>query len=98
VAVDLRKGSPTYLRWFGLELSESNLLILYIPSGFAHGFVALEDGTIFSYKCSSEYNRESEGGIRWDDPDIGISWPKGRIEVSEKDSSLPYWHDQKVEL
>ena len=98
VAVDLRKGSPTYLKWFGLELSASNRLMLYIPGGFAHGFLAWEEDTIFSYKCSSAYNRESEGGIRWDDPDLGISWPDGQIHVSDKDAALPYWREQKVEF
>jgi dTDP-4-dehydrorhamnose 3,5-epimerase len=98
VAVDLRKDSSTYLKWFYLELSAGNRLMLYIPVGFAHGFLALEDDTIFAYKCSAEYDRESEGGIRWDDPDIDISWPEVRIHVSEKDASLPYWRDEKVEL
>jgi dTDP-4-dehydrorhamnose 3,5-epimerase len=98
VAVDLRKGSPTYLKWFGLELSAESGSILYIPAGFTHGFLALEDDTAFVYKCSLEYNRESEGGIRWDDPDINISWPAEQIEVSEKDASLPYWREQKVEF
>ena len=98
VAVDLRKGFPTYLKWFGLELSSQNSLMLYVPAGFAHGFLALEDDTVFAYKCSLEYNRESEGGIRWDDPDINISWPAEQIEVSEKDASLPYWREEKVEF
>lgn len=98
VAVDLRKGSPTFLKWFALELSASNRLMLYIPGGFAHGFLALEDGTMFAYKCSSEYDRDSEGGIRWDDPDLAIPWPDGRIHVSDKDASLPYWRAEKVQL
>ena len=98
VAVDLRKDSPTYLKWFGLELSSENGLMLYIPAGFAHGFLALENDTMFAYKCSLEYNRESEGGIRWDDPDINISWPVEGIEVSEKDATLPYWRETKVEF
>lgn len=98
VGVDLRGGSPTYLTWFGLELSSANALMLYIPAGFAHGFVALEDDTVFAYKCSAEYDRRSEGGIRWDDPDIGISWPIEQIEVSDRDASMSYWREQKVEL
>lgn len=98
VGVDLRGGSPTYLTWFGLELSAANALMLYIPAGFAHGFVALEDDTVFAYKCSAEYDRRSEGGIRWDDPDIGISWPIEQIEVSDRDASMSYWREQNVEL
>ena len=98
VAVDLRKGSSTYLKWFGLELSGSDGRMLYIPACFAHGFVALEDDTVFIYKCSAEYDRRSEGGIRWDDPDIAIAWPTDKVEVSERDASLPYWREQKVEL
>jgi len=98
VALDLRKGSSTYLKWFGLELSGSDGRMLYIPAGFAHGFVALEDDTMFIYKCSAEYDRRSEGGIRWDDPDIAIAWPTDTVEVSERDASLLYWREQKVEL
>ncbi len=98
VAVDLRKGSPSYIKWFGLELSSENGSMLYIPAGFSHGFLALENDTVFAYKCSLEYNRESEGGFRWDDPDINISWPAEQIEVSEKDASLPYWREEKVEF
>ena len=98
VTVDLRKGSATYLKWFGLELSAKNGLMLYIPAGFAHGFLALENDMVFSYKCSLEYNRDSEGGIRWDDPDINISWPAEQIEISPKDASLPYWREEKVEF
>ena len=98
VAVDLRKASPTYLKWFGLELYSKNGSMLYIPAGFAHGFLTLENDTVFAYKCSLEYNRESEDGIRWDDLDINISWPAEQIEVSEKDASLPYWREEKVEF
>ena len=90
--------SAIYLKWFGLELSSENGSMLYIPAGFAHGFLALENDTVFTYKCSLEYNRESEGGIRWDDPDINISWPAEQIKVSEKDATLPYWREVKVEF
>ena len=98
VAVDLRKGSPSYLKWLGLELSPENGLMLYIPAGFAHGFLALENDTVLAYKCSLEYNRESEGGIRWDDPDINISWHAEGIEVSAKDATLSYWREDKAEF
>ncbi len=89
VAVDLRKSSETFGTWYGLELSAENRLQLWIPVGFAHGFVALEEGTELQYKCSSEYAPSSEGGIRWDDPVLGIKWPLKGAVVSEKDGRLP---------
>jgi len=93
VAVDLRPGSPTLGKWFGLELSEANRTMFYIPPGFAHGFVTLEDDTEFLYKCTAEYHKASEGGIRWDDPKLAIAWPKLDVAplVSEKDAILPLW-------
>ena len=90
VAIDLRLGSATYGRWHGVELSEENHLMFYIPAGFAHGFVALEDGTELQYKCSAEYNAASDGGVRWDDPDLAIEWPIKDVLVSPKDAALPY--------
>ena len=89
VAVDLRKGSSSFGRWHGLELSENNLRMLYIPEGFAHGFISLMDNTHLLYKCSSEYNPSYDSGIRWDDPEISISWPAASPLVSEKDAVLP---------
>ena len=91
VAVDIRPGSPTRGQWFGLELSEENKTLFYIPPGFAHGFVALEDGTEFLYKCTAGYHKESEGGIRWDDHDLAVGWPDLGMSflVSEKDAVLP---------
>lgn len=89
VAVDIRPDSPTFRQWVGVELSGENHRMLYIPSGFAHGFVALEDETHFVYKCTAEYDKASEGGIRWDDPDIAVEWPRGEVLVSEKDAALP---------
>ncbi len=90
VAVDLRKNSPTYKRWFGIELSDENMLIVYIPEGFAHGFLALEDSDFF-YKVTEFYHPEYDGGIRWDDPEIGIKWPVAKdLIISEKDKKLPY--------
>lgn len=75
VAVDIRRGSPHFGRWFGAELTAENRRQLWIPEGFAHGFVALEDDTHFLYKTTDVYARDCEGAIRWDDPAIGIEWP-----------------------
>lgn len=90
VAVDLREGSPTYGRWDGVILSEKNHKQFFIPKGFAHGFVALEDDTIFQYKCDNPYNKESEDAIAWNDIDINIQWGRminiNDIILSEKDS------------
>jgi dTDP-4-dehydrorhamnose 3,5-epimerase len=85
VAVDLRKNSGTYGKWESVVLSEENKLMLYIPEGFAHGFLVLEDYTVFQYKCTNYYNRESERGIIWNDPDLGINWGIDNPLVSEKD-------------
>ncbi|HOT45134.1 MAG TPA: dTDP-4-dehydrorhamnose 3,5-epimerase [Spirochaetota bacterium] len=90
VAVDIRKGSPTYRRWVGVELSEENKLMIFIPPGFAHGFVALTDDVHIMYKCTEEYDAALDGGIRWDDPDIGVAWPVKDPVVSDKDRVLPY--------
>jgi dTDP-4-dehydrorhamnose 3,5-epimerase len=90
VVVDLRVGSPTFGRWSGFTLSGETLHQLYIPPGFAHGFCALQDGTIFSYKCTEAYHPEAEFGIRFDDPDLGIRWPLDTPVVSEKDGRFPY--------
>lgn len=87
VAVDIRKNSPTYGQYYGVELSEKNKTILYIPEGFAHGFVTLEDNTIFLYKCSRFYNKESEDSIFWNDPDIKIPWNISNPILSEKDKN-----------
>jgi len=92
VAVDLREGSSTYGQWYGIVLNESNMTMLYIPQGFAHGFVVLSETADFVYKVTAEYNSKAEGGIKWNDPDIAIEWPidyKMAI-VSEKDAVLPY--------
>lgn len=86
VAVDLRRGSPTFGQWVGALLSAENHRQLWIPAGFAHGFAALQDGTEFLYKTTAFYNQPSERSIRWDDPDIGIRWPlDDQPIVSEKD-------------
>lgn len=91
-AVDLRRDSPTFGKWEGFCLTAENRRMLYIPKGFAHGFLALEEDTLFSYLCGDRYDPESEGGIRWDDPQIGVKWPLERVEqviLSEKDAALP---------
>jgi dTDP-4-dehydrorhamnose 3,5-epimerase len=75
VAVDIRRGSPSFGRWFGALLSEENHLQLYVPEGFAHGFCVLSETALFSYKCTDFYNPKAEYSLRFDDPDIGISWP-----------------------
>ena len=92
VAVDLREGSPTFGKWEGFELTSENRHLLYIPKGFAHGFLALEEGTLFSYLCGDRYDPKTDGGIRWNDPDIAVEWPTHLVEqliVSEKDTALP---------
>ena len=93
VAVDLRVGSSSYRRWYGVELSAENHLMLYLPPGFAHGFLTLSDKAHFLYKCTDEYDKASEAGIRWDDPDIGIEWPMRDVVVSERDAALPFIKD-----
>ena len=99
VAVDLRAQSATFGRFFGLELSEENHRALYIPPGFAHGFYALSDRAQFSYKCTAYYAPHSEGGVRWNDPTIGVPWPlDGPPLLSPKDEQLPLLADAKVPL
>jgi dTDP-4-dehydrorhamnose 3,5-epimerase len=95
VAVDLRKGSPTFGTWCAVELSADNHLLFWIPEGFAHGFLALEDDTELLYKCTAEYNPTSDGGVRWNDPDIGVAWPQIGVSplISSKDAVLPLLKD-----
>ncbi|OGI00433.1 MAG: dTDP-4-dehydrorhamnose 3,5-epimerase [Candidatus Melainabacteria bacterium GWF2_37_15] len=90
VAVDVRPDSSYYKKWFGIELSEENKTMLYIPEGFAHGFVVLSDVAEVIYKASNEYSAAHDAGIRWDDPEIGIDWPIQNTIVSEKDKKLPF--------
>ena len=88
VAVDIRKGSPTFGQHVAVELTEDNHRQLFVPRGFAHGFVVLTDEVVFQYKCDNFYAPESEGAIAWNDPDLGIDWkvPADRIILSEKDT------------
>ncbi len=91
VAVDIRPDSETYLEWFGIELSEENRTMFYVPAGFAHGFLTLKDDTEFLYKCTAEYHKASEAGIRYNDPKLAIKWPDlgTAALVSTKDDVLP---------
>ena len=96
VAVDLREGSETFGKWKGFYLTAENRQMLYIPRGFAHGFLALEDDTLFSYLCGDRYDPASDGGIRWDDPQLAVKWPLERVEriiLSDKDAGLPLLAD-----
>jgi len=89
VCVDLRRGSPSFGHWFGTTLSDENHLMLWVPPGFGHGFVALSDEALTLYKCTAVYDREAERGVRWDDPDLAIDWPIRDVILSEKDAALP---------
>jgi dTDP-4-dehydrorhamnose 3,5-epimerase len=89
VAVDVRRGSPTFGRWFGTSLSETNHRQLYIPPGFAHGFYVLSEHALFQYKCSDYYYPQFEHGIIWNDEEIAIQWPNGTPLLSSRDASLP---------
>jgi dTDP-4-dehydrorhamnose 3,5-epimerase len=89
VSVDLRVGSPTFGRWVGVDLSAENHRQLYIPEGFAHGFLVLSEYATFAYKCSDYYARECEIAVRWDDPALGIRWPAEPAVVSAKDAAAP---------
>lgn len=93
VAVDMRKESPTYKKWFGIELSSENKKQFYVSEGFAHGFLVLSDIAEVAYKCTDFYHPGDEGGVIWNDPDIGIKWPieEGmKIILSEKDKNWPF--------
>jgi dTDP-4-dehydrorhamnose 3,5-epimerase len=89
VAVDIRKESPTYGKWESIILSGQNKWMYWIPPGFAHGFVTLEDDTIFFYKCTNVYSKVSEGSILWNDPDLNISWGIKDPVISDKDRISP---------
>ncbi len=86
VAVDIRKGSPTFCQWVGMDLSEENQRQLYVPPGFAHGFCVLSETADFLYKCTEYYAPQDEYGISWEDPDIGIDWPNQDFLISDKDA------------
>ena len=96
VAVDIRRGSPTFGRWVGMELSADNRRQLWVPPGFAHGFCVLSESADFHYKCTDFYSPASEHGIAWDDPDLGIPWPVKSPLLSPKDSVAPRLKDAPV--
>jgi len=85
VAVDVRRGSPTFGDWFGTTLDDENMRMMYVPPGFAHGFIVLSETADFIYKCTDYYHPESEQGILWNDPNIGIEWPIADVQLSDKD-------------
>ncbi len=93
VAVDIRHGSPTFGKWVGVVLSAEEMNQIFIPAGFAHGFVVLSDTAEFLYKCSDFYDPSGEGGVAWSDPEIGIDWPIADPLLSEKDARYPTLRD-----
>ena len=101
VVVDVRSGSPTFGQWYGTELNEDNFKMIYVPPGFAHGFVVLSETADFIYKCTDYYHPESEQGIAWDDPDLNIDWSIAeiaeKISLSDKDKQNVKLKDQPAE-
>ncbi len=95
VAVDLRPRSQYFGKWVSIVLSESNKWMYWIPEGFAHGFLTLEDNTVFFYKCTHLYHKASEGSIRWNDPDLNIDWGSDTPILSEKDQNAPFLKEFK---
>jgi dTDP-4-dehydrorhamnose 3,5-epimerase len=93
VAVDIRKGSPFYAKWVGVELSGDNNLMLYVPPGFAHAFLVLTESSEVTYKCTKEYSPENDRGIVWNDPDIAVKWPVAEPVLSDKDARHPFLRD-----
>lgn len=98
VVVDIRKASLTYGKSYSVELTAANNIMLYVPPGFAHGFISLEDNTVFTYKCTNNYNKASEGGILWNDPILNIDWKCNSSILSEKDLLLPPFTDLKSQF
>jgi len=96
VAVDIRRGSPTWGRWVGMVLSEENKELLYLPAGMAHGFCVLSDVAEVAYKTTNIYSAESEAGIIWNDEDLGIDWPVDQPVLSEKDAAFPSLKDAEI--
>lgn len=96
VAVDLRKNSPTYKKWFSIELTEENKKQLFIPQGFAHGFLTLSDDVEVQYKVDNLYNKAYDRGIRYDDPEIGVDWGDINPVLSDKDMTSPFLKDSDV--
>jgi len=93
VAVDIRRGSSTFGRWFGANLSAANHRQMYVPEGFAHGFAVLSEWATFSYLCTAIYDHPNDRGVRWNDPAIGVDWPLDEPSLSEKDGVSPLLAD-----
>lgn len=100
VAVDLRRESPTFKKWVGVELSAERGNQLFVPAGFGHAFLTLEDDCHVAYKVDAYYAPQADGGIRWDDPELAINWPMGDAApiLSEKDASLPFLSDSEFDF
>ena len=97
VAVDIRSGSPSFGQWAGVELSAQNHRQLYIPEGFAHGFIVLSESALFHYHCTTEYAAQFDAAIAWNDPDIAVKWPIEPLAVSERDRQAPLLRDVRAE-
>ncbi len=97
IVVDVRTSSPTYGQSCRVELTAENHRMLYVPEGFAHGFAVLSESCLFYYKCAGLYNKASEGGLRWNDPELALDWglPESEAIISEKDQVLPLWQEFK---
>jgi dTDP-4-dehydrorhamnose 3,5-epimerase len=95
VAVDIRKNSPTYGKWASFRLDGDSKNMIWVPEGFAHGFLVLEDDTIFQYKCTNLFSKASEDSIRWNDPSLGIEWGTNNPVLSPKDKDAPLFSDLK---
>ena len=93
VAVDIRRGSPTFGRWTAVVLSADNKRHFWIPEGFAHGFVALSERAVFTYLCTASYDRNADAGIRWNDAQLAIDWPVSAPSLSDKDAKAPFLAD-----
>lgn len=93
VAVDIRRGSPTFGRWTAVVLSADNKRHFWIPEGFAHGFVTLSERAVFTYLCTETYDPKADAGIRWDDPSLAVDWPVKDVQLSEKDARAPLLAD-----
>jgi dTDP-4-dehydrorhamnose 3,5-epimerase len=89
VGVDIRRGSPTFGRWFGMTLSAENKRQFFLPAGFAHGFLVVSEMALFHYKCTDYYSPKDEQGFRWDDPEVGIRWPLENPTLSNRDAAAP---------
>jgi dTDP-4-dehydrorhamnose 3,5-epimerase len=98
VAVDVRRGSPTFGKWVGVELSAENFKQCYVPAGFAHGFSVISEDAQVEYKCTNRYDSDDEIGITWNDPELAIAWPKGNPILSDRDRNLPRLADMRDRL